>query len=142
MPTIVRTTPAQAKRRRYRWVVCRTPQPTCGTRSAAGRPVRNQTPPGAMTLQINRLRRLELHAPLSVVVEPDGPDAWLARCPDVPRVFGFGDDSVDAVADLKEQLEDLYTELQTDDNYSQEMLATKAFLARLLVPGAASHAAV
>ncbi|MDT8390550.1 MAG: type II toxin-antitoxin system HicB family antitoxin [Lentisphaeria bacterium] len=94
--------------------------------------IHNHTGEHDMSLTIQRLATLPLKTPLSVIVSPDE-DAWLAKAPDVPQALGFGDDSFEAVEDLKEQIEEFIRELHEDDNFSRALLSQRSFLDSLVV---------
>jgi predicted RNase H-like HicB family nuclease len=88
--------------------------------------------PGAATATwqfttIRRLRSLALAAPLAVSVEADE-DAFLAKATDIPGIFGFADTASEAVQDLKDQIEELYHELQDGSEYSAKWQNCLAFL--------------
>lgn len=84
-------------------------------------------------IQINRLITKELAAPLDAVVEADG-EGYIARNPDLP-LYGYGDDIVEAIDHLKEEIETLYEELMEDDNFTEEWFRIKAFLKKRIIEG-------
>ena len=82
-------------------------------------------------IAINRLETLELRSPLTVLVEKDE-DAYLAVCPDIPQLYGHGEDSQSAVLSLQKEIESLWNDLKEDDDFSDEFLGLKRFLARIV----------
>jgi hypothetical protein len=91
----------------------------------AGEP---QVPSGTpeVHIQINRLPHKTLKAPLDVLVEHDD-DGFLARTPDLP-LYGYGEDRIEAVDMLKQEITSLYDELLENDHFSDEWLDVKRFL--------------
>jgi hypothetical protein len=77
-------------------------------------------------IQINRLPRKTLKAPLDVLVEPDD-QGFVARTPDLP-LYGYGEDRIEAVDMLKQEIESLCDELLEDNHLSEEWLDVKRFL--------------
>ncbi|MBF0549286.1 MAG: hypothetical protein HQK60_02005 [Deltaproteobacteria bacterium] len=95
-----------------------------------------QKKPSLVSLWIVRLQRLvtmRLTVPLDVILEPDG-DGFIARPVDLP-LYGFGDDTIEALEMLKRSIESLYNELMEDDNFSPEWLLIKQFLKERVVLG-------
>lgn len=82
------------------------------------------------SFQIDRLQNLELLSPLTVILETDG-DGYIARTPDLP-LYGYGNDSIDAINMLKGEIENLYSDLMEDDNFSEDWLMIKKFLIGLI----------
>jgi hypothetical protein len=77
-------------------------------------------------IQIHRLPHKTLKAPLDVLVEPDD-HGFLARTPDLP-LYGYGEDRIEAVDMLKQQIASLCDELLEDNHLSEEWLDVKRFL--------------
>lgn len=71
-----------------------------------------------------------LSSPLDVCVETDG-DSFIARTIDVP-LYGLGEDIMEAVTNLKHEIESLHLDLMQDDNFTQEWLEMKKFLCRII----------
>lgn len=67
-----------------------------------------------------------LRQPLSALLE-NGGDGFIARAIDLP-LFGYGDDPIEAVNNLKAEIESLYYDLMEDDQFSLEWLNYKRFL--------------
>lgn len=86
----------------------------------------------ANIVKLQTLRHFKLTAPLDVVVEPDD-NGFIARTVDLP-LFGFGDDVVEALSVLKEEIESLYNDLMEDDKFTDEWLRYKNFLKKRVVP--------
>ena len=61
-----------------------------------------------------------------VIIEPDG-EGFIARSINLP-VYGYGDDSMEALRALKIEIETLYDDLMEDDDFSSEWLNIKQFL--------------
>lgn len=80
----------------------------------------------ALTVEINRLTRKTLSPPLTVIVELDG-DGFIARSPDLP-LYGYGEDRIEAIEMLKDEIESLYEDLMEDDDFSDDYLRIKRFL--------------
>lgn len=57
----------------------------------------------------------------------------IARAVDLP-LFGFGDDALEAINALKDEIESLYNDLMEDDKFSEEWLRYKRFLKEIVVP--------
>jgi ATP-dependent exoDNAse (exonuclease V) beta subunit len=73
-----------------------------------------------------------LKQPLDAIVEPDE-EGYIARLVDI-RLYGYGDDRMEAIENLKNDLSELYRELNEDDNYSTEWMAIKKMLKKLITP--------
>ncbi|MEW6265560.1 MAG: hypothetical protein AB1641_21005 [Thermodesulfobacteriota bacterium] len=81
-------------------------------------------------IALHRLINFDLSESIDVILEPDG-DGFIARTVDLD-LFGFGDDPKEAVNNLKLEIEGLYHDLMTDDNFSEEWLKVKSFLQRMI----------
>jgi hypothetical protein len=79
-----------------------------------------------LKLKIKTLSMYELRQPLEVILEPDD-GGFIARSIDLP-LFGYGEDTIEAIDNLKHEVESLYSDLMEDDNFSEEWLRTKKFL--------------
>ncbi len=77
-------------------------------------------------MAIHRLANHNLSGPLWIVVEPDD-EGFIARCADLP-LYGYGDDVIEAVGNLKFEIESLYDDLMEDDNFTEDWLRIKSFL--------------
>jgi hypothetical protein len=77
-------------------------------------------------LEIKTLKRYELKQPLEAILESDD-GGFIARTVDLP-LFGYGEDTIEAVENLKHEVESLYFDLMEDDNFSEEWIKTKKFL--------------
>ncbi len=77
-------------------------------------------------MAIHRLPNQNLSGPLWIVVEPDD-DGFIARRADLP-LYGYGDDVIEAVGNLKFEIESLYDDLMEDDNFTEDWLRIKTFL--------------
>jgi len=82
--------------------------------------------PSTMALKIDRLITKSLSQSIQVILEPDG-EGFIARSADLP-VYGYGDDSMEALRALKIEIETLYDDLMEDDDFSSEWLNVKQFL--------------
>lgn len=81
-------------------------------------------------INISTLRTLNLVKEISIIVEYDE-GGYLARSVDFP-LYAEGDDSVEAIENLKNEIEILFYELQEDDNFSEEWLNYKRFLNNII----------
>ena len=81
-------------------------------------------------IKINILPSRILNIPLDAIVEPDS-DGYIARTTDLP-LYGFGDDSIEAVEALKQEIESLYEDLMEDDKLTPEWLKIKSFLEKCI----------
>jgi hypothetical protein len=78
-------------------------------------------------LRINSLPNKILKSPLDIVVEADG-DGYIARTVDLP-IYGNGDDPIEAIDMLKREIESLYDDLMKGDDFTEDWLKIKRFLA-------------
>ena len=85
----------------------------------------------APALLVWSLATLHLQRPLSVLVEADDA-AYIARCPDLPQLYGYGESEHEAVESLRREIESLWADLQEDAEFSDEFLAVKQILARFI----------
>ncbi len=79
---------------------------------------------------LNILKTKKLSRPLDILVEYDE-DYFLARATDFP-IHAGGSDPIEAVENIKQEIEDLYNELLEDDNFSAEWLNYKSFLMEIV----------
>ncbi len=77
-------------------------------------------------VKINRLQSRILKTPLDAVIEPDE-DGYIARTIDLP-LYGYGDDPIEAVDALKDEISSLYDDLMEDDKMTPEWLMIKDIL--------------
>lgn len=75
---------------------------------------------------INMLESLRLKKPMSISIEFDE-IYYIAKSLDLP-IYAVGEDSKEAVVNLKMELEEVYYELIEDDNFSEEWLKYKELL--------------
>ena len=68
----------------------------------------------------------KLRLPLDAIVEPDD-QMFIARSVDLP-LYGTGDDPIEALNNLKMEIESLYDDLNQDDKFTPDWLRIKAFL--------------
>jgi hypothetical protein len=78
-------------------------------------------------LRVNSLPNKILKSPLDIVVEVDG-DGYIARTVDLP-IYGNGDDPIEAIDMLKREIESLYDDLVSGDDFTEDWLKIKRFLA-------------
>ncbi len=71
-----------------------------------------------------KVGKLYFNTPIKITTEPDE-EAFIAKTPDFPTLYGFGDTEGEAVDMLLEDIENLYFELQEDDNFYPDFLAMK-----------------
>ena len=81
-------------------------------------------------LRINVLPHKQLLKPIDMIVEPDE-DGYIARTVDFP-LYGSGDDELEAVVNLKYEIESLFKDLMEDDNFSEEWINYKNFLKEII----------
>lgn len=80
--------------------------------------------------KIDQLIKFRLKKPLYVTVEKDGP-GFLAKCKGLP-LYGYDEDLHIAVNKLKQEIENLFIELEEDQNYSSEWKVMHSFLRRII----------
>ena len=80
---------------------------------------------------ITELFGQELIRPMNVLIEPDE-DAFLARSPDVPQIYGHGDTPDEALNGFIDNIEALWEDLNADDNFTDEWLFLKDYLNNLV----------
>lgn len=78
-------------------------------------------------LKISLLPNKTLRVPLDIVVEADG-DEFIARTVDLP-LYGNGEDPLEAIEMLKREIESLYDDLMSRNDFSEDWLSAKCFLA-------------
>ena len=79
---------------------------------------------------INQLPTKKLSRPLSAILERDG-DGYIACLVDLP-LYGYDEDAIGAIDNLKAEIESLYDDLMEDDNFSPEWLGHKEFLKSII----------
>lgn len=79
-------------------------------------------------IKIQRLPNKNLKIPLDAIVDFDEV-GYLARTTDLP-VYGYGDDPIEAIEMLKREIESLHNDLMADDDFSDEWIEMKKFLAK------------
>ncbi len=77
-------------------------------------------------IRINQLITKRLKSSLDAIIEEDG-IGFIIRTIDLP-LYSYADDPLEAVENVKFQIEDLYDELMEDDNFTSEWLQYKEFL--------------
>ncbi len=82
-------------------------------------------------INIKILPTLKLKSPLNAILEDDS-DGFICRLIDIP-LYGFGDDRLESVENLKYEIESLYNDLMEDDNFSDEWLEYKRFLNEIVI---------
>lgn len=78
-------------------------------------------------VRVNSLPNKILKSPLDIVVEADE-DGYIARTVDLP-IYGNGDDPIEAIDMLKREIESLYDDLMSGDDFTEDWLKIKRFLA-------------
>jgi predicted RNase H-like HicB family nuclease len=68
---------------------------------------------------------------LDAIIEPDE-SGFIARLTDLP-LYGYGEDPKEAIDMLKREIESLYEDLMEDDEFSEEWLRIKKFLAEKII---------
>ncbi len=83
-------------------------------------------------IKISRLIDYNLSFPIDVVVEPDD-EGFIARPFDLSMLYGYGDDEIEAVDNLKDEIESLYKDLMEDDDFTEDWLSIKQYFKKLLL---------
>jgi len=99
--------------------------------SALESEVRNLKKESIGYLRIGSLPQKRLCAPLDIVVEVDG-DGFIARTVDLP-LYGRGEDPIEAIDMLKREIEFLYSDLSQDEDFTDDWLKIKRFLAERII---------
>lgn len=77
-------------------------------------------------IRINSLIHYKLKISLDVIVEPDN-GCYIARSVDLP-LYGLDEDPLEALNNLKREIEFLYDDLSLDNNFTSDWLHIKKFL--------------
>ena len=85
-----------------------------------------EQPTGAFSMLLNSVPGKNLSQPIQAIVEPDG-ECWIARAPDLP-LYGYGDDTIEAIDMLREEILSLREELSVEGRFSPEWRRVKEFL--------------
>lgn len=80
--------------------------------------------------KITTLPTKKLKEPIEAILEPDD-EGYIIRTIDFP-LYGYGDDSIEAIQNLKYEIESLYDDLMEDDNFSDEWLRYKSVLLEII----------
>lgn len=78
------------------------------------------------TINLNELISLKLIKPIKIIVEYDEVH-FLAECIELP-IYAIGHTRSKAIHNLKEQIEELFLEIEQDDNLSEDWLKYKSYL--------------
>jgi hypothetical protein len=78
-------------------------------------------------VRVNSLPNKTLKSALDIVIEADG-DGYIARTVDLP-IYGNGDDPIEAIDMLKREIESLCDDLMNGDDFTEDWLKIKRFLA-------------
>jgi len=95
--------------------------------SALESEVRRLKKESAGYVRISLLPNKILKSPLDIIVEADG-EGYIARTVDLP-IYGNGDDHIEAIEMLKREIESLYDDLMSGDDFTEDWLKIKRFLA-------------
>lgn len=71
-----------------------------------------------------------LKEPIQAILEPDD-EGYIIRTIDLP-LYGYGDDAIEAIENLKYEIESVYDDLMEDENFSDEWLRYKRYLSRII----------
>lgn len=82
-------------------------------------------------VQINTLKTKRLSKAIDIIIEYDE-KYYIARSLDFP-LYACGDDTYEAIHNIKYEIESLYFELQEDDNFSDEWINYKKLLNSLVI---------
>jgi hypothetical protein len=77
-------------------------------------------------VQINSLTTKRLSRAIDIIIEYDE-EYYIARSLDLP-LYACGNDSYEAIQNIKDEIESVYFELREDDNFSDEWINYKRFL--------------
>ncbi len=80
--------------------------------------------------KISVLPTKKLKEPIESIIESDD-EGYIIRTIDLP-LYGYGDDPIEAIQNLKYEIESLYDELMEDDNFSDEWLRYKSYLKNII----------
>jgi predicted RNase H-like HicB family nuclease len=83
-----------------------------------------------ISLRIRHLKNYALREPLDIVLEADE-SGFLASSIDLP-LYGYGDDMIEAIDMLKEEIENVHNELLEDNNFTEDWLKIKNFLSKVI----------
>lgn len=83
-------------------------------------------------IQLHKLNNYELRSTLDIVVEPDA-DGYIARIPAL-TLYGYGDDMIESIDMLIDEVESLYEELNSEDIFDKEWESVKLMLNNIIVP--------
>jgi hypothetical protein len=87
--------------------------------------------PSTSFARINVLQTKNLRSPIEVVIETDEA-GFTARALELP-LYGTGDDPKEAIEMLKREIESLYEDLKTDDNFTEDWLKLKKYLCSAVI---------
>jgi hypothetical protein len=77
-------------------------------------------------VKIDKLVDLLLETPMTVGVDADA-DGYIARTPGL-ELYGYGDNSSEAIANLKIEIESLYRDLMEDGDLTEYLSTIKEYL--------------
>ncbi len=77
-------------------------------------------------IRLNVLINYKLRIPLDAIVEPDS-EGFIARAVDLP-LYGTGEDPLEALTILKQEIESLFDDLVADDQFTPDWLRVRDFL--------------
>jgi len=80
--------------------------------------------------KISALLTKKLLKPIDAILETDD-CGFISRSVDLP-LYGYGDDPIESIQNLKHEIESLYNDLMEDDNFSNEWLQYKSFLKEII----------
>jgi hypothetical protein len=81
-------------------------------------------------IKITLLPNKKLRESIDAILEPDD-EGYIVRTIDLP-LYGYGDDPIEAIQNLKYEIESVYDDLMEDDNFSEEWLKYKSYLGRII----------
>ena len=87
---------------------------------------------GSQTIQVRKLNSLALNSAMDVIVEPDA-DGYIARIPGL-NLYGYGEDIIESIYMLNDEIESLYYDLNSDSSFSEEWESVKQMLNDIIVP--------
>ncbi|MDO9530148.1 MAG: hypothetical protein Q7J27_13465 [Syntrophales bacterium] len=91
-----------------------------------------QMMPALNHIKIHKLESKFLSMSIDVIIDPDD-NGFLAQAPDLPSVYGYGENRLQSIEMLKREIESLYEDLLEDDNFTEEWLKIRNFLAERII---------
>lgn len=81
-------------------------------------------------IKITLLPNKKLKESIEAILEPDD-EGYIVRTIDLP-LYSYGDDPIEAIQNLKYEIESVYDDLMEDNNFSVEWLRYKNYLSKII----------